>query len=191
MRKHLSVCGLLLACALTASPQADKKNVKIVNKPDLTGRWQLDLKKSSVRTSDNADLKITYQEPEIRITRLVHHNGQIVERVFTYYTDGRGETNQATMVLSTRPNISPQDVEKQVTKSKTRWSGNKLVTRSFIRNVVAGHSLEFEVIDEWKLSSDGKILTQTSRTVFHPSFDSVFVPANVPETKRVYSRIPY
>ena len=76
-------------------------------------------------------------------------------------------------------------------KSKTTWSGNKLVTRSTLRSLIAGRELEFDIIDEWKLSQDGKTLTQTSRTVFNPdSSTGVFIPANRPDIKRVYNRVP-
>jgi hypothetical protein len=153
----------------------------------------LDRKKSKVGNSAQPDLplKITYRDPELRIKRLYDHAGQIVEREFIYYSDGRGETNPATMILSTTPNINSRDLDKQVTRSKTQWSGNKLVTRSTLRNLTTGRIMEFEVIEEWKLSDDGKSLTQTSRTVFRAgSSDTIFIPANVPESKRIYSRVP-
>ena len=193
MRKSLIVFGLILAFALTVLPQADKKNKKVVNKPDLTGSWMLDRNKSNVGKSSIPDLpvKITYRDPELRIKRLYDHSGQIGERETVYYTDGRGETNPTTMILSTGTNVTAHDLEKQETKSKTHWSGNKLVTSSVVRNSVAGHLLEFEIIDQWKLSEDGNTLTQTSRTVFRASSsDAVFIPANVPDLKRVYIRIP-
>lgn len=193
VRKYLSVCGLILACALGALAQEKQKSVNVQNKPDLTGSWMLDRGRSNVGQSARPDLllKITYRDPELRIKRQFDHSGQIVERDFIYYTDGRGETNPATMVFSDGRNMNSRDLDKQVTRSKTRWSGNKLVTRSTLRNPVAGRMLEFEVIEEWKLSDDGKTLKQTSRTVFRPdSSDSLFIPANVPDSKRVYGRVP-
>jgi hypothetical protein len=192
MRLYFSVFVLILACTLTAFAQGDKKNGNVLKKPDPTGSWMLDPKRSNVGKSAQPDLplKITYRDPELRIKRIYDHNGQTVEREFIYYSDGRGETNPATMILSTTPDKNARDLDNQVTNSKTRWNGNKLVTRSIIRNPIAGHMLEFEFIDEWKLSEDGKTLTQTSRTVFRPGSDSVFIPANVPDPKRVYNRVP-
>ena len=192
MRHYSSALGLILACALTALPQGDKKNANVINKPDFSGSWLLDRKKSNVGKSAQPDLplKIVHNDPEFRIKRQYDHNAVTVEREFVYYSDGRGETNPATMILSTTPDRNARDLDKQVTNSKTRWNGNKLVTRSVIRNSIAGHMLEFEFIDEWKLSEDGKTLTQTSRTIFRPGSDSVFVPANVPDPKRVYNRVP-
>ncbi len=87
--------------------------------------------------------------------------------------------------------MNPQGHDKDVTKSKTTWSGNKLVTRSTLRSLIAGRVLEFDIIDEWKLSQDSKTLRQTSRTVFRQDTSGgVFVPANRPDTKRVYNRVP-
>jgi hypothetical protein len=53
---------------------------------------------------------------------------------------------------------------------------------------VAGHFVEYEQIDEWKLSADGKVLTQTSRIVFEQS-NTVVVPAMVSDKKKVYNRV--
>ncbi|MEP6569839.1 MAG: hypothetical protein ABJC10_08700 [Acidobacteriota bacterium] len=195
MRKYLIIGWLIIASALTASAQAEKNN-KVINKPNLTGSWLLDRKRSNVggpsKPNSQADLplKITHRDPELRITRLYDHNGQIVERETFYYSDGRGETNPATMILSTQASVPARDLEKQTTKSKTRWSGKKLVTSSIVRDSVAGHPLEFEIMDEWKLSEDGKTLTQTSHTIFRsgPS-NAVFVPSDAPDLKRVYNRL--
>jgi len=151
----------------------------------------LDRARSKAGTPDKPDLplKISYREPELRITHQREENGKIVGREFVYYTDGRGETNPTTRALTTNPNSGARDWDKQVTKSKTRWSGNKLITRSTLRSAIGGHILEFEVIEERKLSADGQTLTETSRTVFR-SADAVFNPANAPEHKSVYTRIP-
>jgi hypothetical protein len=193
MRKHLTLYSLILACALTALPQSDKKNTKELNKSNLTGSWMLDRKKSNVGQSSQPDLplKITYRDPELRIKRLYDHAGQMVERETVYYTDGRGETNPSTMILSTGTNMTAHDLEKEQTKSKTSCSGNKLMTRSIIRNLLVGHMMEFEIIDEWKLSEDSNTLTQTTRTIFRgDASDSGLIPANVPDIKRVYRRVP-
>jgi hypothetical protein len=47
--------------------------------------------------------------------------------------------------------------------------------------------VEFELIEEWKLSRDGNVLTKTTRTVFQQS-DTVFVPVTAPDKKTVYNR---
>jgi len=82
---------------------------------------------------------------------------------------------------------------KDSTKSKTIWSGNKLITHSRLtgRILIGGQLLEFEIIDEWKFSADGKTLTQTSRTASRRDMSgAIFVPTNRPDIKRVYNRVP-
>jgi hypothetical protein len=188
-----SFCFVLIFTLVATSIPAQTKQKVANSKPDFSGTWQLDTAKSNVGPSITSDqpLKITHHEPEFRITRRAESNGQVSARDFVYYSDGRGETNPTIVFLSTRPDRIPQSHDKDVTKSKTTWSGNKIVTRSAIRSLIGGQVLEFEIIDEWKLSSDGKTLTQTSRTLFRPdNSGAIFVPANRPEMKRVYNRVP-
>ena len=180
-----------MVVAALISAQANQKPA--TTKPDFSGTWQLDTAKSNVGPSVTSDqpLKITHHDPEFRITRMAESNGQVSAHDFVYYSDGRGETNPTILFLSTRTDTNPQSHDKDVTKSKTTWSGNKIVTRSSVRSLIGGQVLEFEIIDEWKLSSDGKMLTQTSRTVFRQdNSGAIFVPANRPDMKRVYNRVP-
>lgn len=161
-------------------------------KTDFTGTWLLDAKKNkSVGLTSRPDLpiKISHQDPELRITLPSESKGQIVERNFIYFTDGRGEENQATAMLTTNPGGPPRDLQKERTKSTTRWSGNRIVSRSLLQLQAAGRVVEFELVEEWKLSSDGKTLTQTTRTVYLQSSGGAFIPAMAPDKKRVYNRV--
>jgi len=192
LKALVSIFCFILICALGTSP-AQQKQKTAKTKPDFTGTWLLAPSRSNVQPSRTPDrpLKITHRDPELKITRMIEHNGQVTGQDLVYYTDGRCETNPTTMFLSTGTDINRQRPDKDVTRSKTNWSGNKLVTRSSLRSMIAGHVLEFTIIDEWKLSQDGKILTQTSRTVFRQDMSGgIFVPANRPDPKRVYNRVP-
>lgn len=175
---------LALVAPCTANAQGKPK-------PDFTGTWLLDPKKSNdpgLTTRPDLPIKIAHNEPELRVTRSSDKNGQIVEHNFVYFTDGRGEENEATSFLTTNPSgVKSDDLKNRVTKSKTKWSGNKIVTRTSLRMDVAGHALEFEQVDEWKLSEDGKVLTQTSRVIFQNA-DTAFIPAMAQDKKRVYNR---
>jgi hypothetical protein len=181
-------------CALGATSfRAQPKQKAAQTKPDFSGTWLLDRAKGNVGSSTTLDqpVKITHHDPELRITRMISSNGQPTAQEFVYYTDGRGETNPTIIFLSTSTDVNRSVHDNDVTKSKTTWSGNKLVTRSTVRNLIGGHLLEFEMIDEWKLSPDGKTLTETSRTVFHQDTSgTVFVPGAQPEIKRVFNRVP-
>jgi hypothetical protein len=190
MKLLVNIFCFILICGFGTTPAAAQIKQTTKTKPDFSGTWLLDRKKSNVGPSAKPDqpLKIAHHDPEFRITHLVASNGQ---KEFVYYTDGRAETNTTTMFLSTNTDINPRGFDKDVTKSKTKWSGDKLVTRFTLQSIVGGHPLEFEIIDEWKLSKDGQTLTQTSRTVFREDMSGgVFVPANRPDTKKVYNRVP-
>src|SRR2546423_4904082 len=193
MRIGKCTFAIVLFIALAGVASYGQTN-KAPTKPDLNGIWMLDHSRSNVGEIGKRDapIKIVYKDPELRLTRTFERSGQALEREFTYYTDGRGETNKRTMELTTQPTrIKPEDMDRETIASKTTWQHDKLVTRAIIRNMVGGHVVEFEVIDEWKLSADGKTLTQTSRIVFRPDPMSkdVFVPARRPDDKRVYSLV--
>ena len=188
---HCLACFLPLACAtiflLQPAPQARWRK----STPDLSGTWLLNVKKSNsvgLTTRPDLPIKISHQDPELRITLTSEANGQRVERQSVYFTDGRGEENQATAMLTMNPNAPPRDPQKG-TKSTTRWSGNKIVTRSMLQLQAGGRVIEFELVDEWKLSSDGKTLTQTTKTVYLQSSGGAFIPAMAPDKKRVYNRV--
>ena len=185
--KFAILCFAVVALASSLAAQKPPKP-----KANLNGTWLLDAKKSnSVGLTSRPDLpiKISHQDPELRITLTSESNGQLVERNFVYFTDGRGEENEATAMLTTNPSAPPRDLQKERTKSTTRWSGNKIVTRSLLQLNAGGRLIEFELVEEWKLSSDGKTLTQRTRTVYLQSSGGAFIPAMVPDKKRVYNRV--
>jgi hypothetical protein len=191
---HIFCCVVICAVGTTnVLAQATQNAVK--PKPDLTGTWLLDTAKSNVGSSvtSGQPIKITHHDPEFRITRMVESNGRVAGQDFFYYTDGRGETNRMVNSLRAHSYLYPERDNKVAIRSKTTWTGNKLITRmrSPVRSVIGKQMLEFEIIDEWKLSTDGKTLTQTSRVVSREDgSDAIFVPANRPDLKRVYNRVP-
>lgn len=188
IRKSALLCLALIAFASPLGAQSKPAKPK----PDLTGSWLLDFKKSpSVGLNSRPDLpiKISHQDPELRITLTSERNGQMVEHNFVYFTDGRGEENEPTVRLTTNPSVPPRALQKERTRSTTRWSGNKIVTRSLLQLQAGGRVVEFELVDEWKLSSDRKTLTQTTKTVYLQSTGGAFIPAMAPDKKRIYNRV--
>jgi len=187
LRFHCSLVFLIVLLGMSAPAALSQSK----SKPDFTGTWLLDQKKSNdsgLTTRPDLPIKITHQEPELRITRSSEKDGQVVEHNFVYFTDGRGEENEATQLLTTNPSsVNADDLKNRVRKSKTKWSGNKIVTRALLRMDVAGHFVEFEQVDEWKISDDGKVLTQTSRVIFQNS-DTAFIPGMTQDKKRIYNR---
>lgn len=179
---------VLVALVVAPSLCAQQKAAKV--KPEFSGNWALDRKKTSDHyLARDYILRTVHQDPEFRFVRSYQENGQTkLGQEFIYYTDGRGEKNQTTLALTTSPNPSKAPDQTSVTESKTVWRGDKIETRSRINGSVAGFSLNFERIEEWKLSEDGQTLTHKSR-VEHRGGTAAFVPATPPETKLVYRRV--
>src|SRR5512141_326440 len=102
-------------------------------KPDLSGTWEFDRDRSNVGRSSKSPnppekITITYHDPELKMHRTVFTNGQSEESDSSYYTDGRGETNPTTAWITTNPGSAADRPPE--TKSRTNWSGKKIVTRS-------------------------------------------------------------
>ena len=190
MKSCVRILPVLLLAVLTVNAQTNKSPTTL----DISGKWLLDSNRSNADDFGKRDtpVVIVYNEPELRITRTLERNGQTLERDFVFYTDGRGETNMALILLTTNPGrVTAEDIDKELVKSKTKRERNKIVIRATGRNMSGTHVLEYEMVDEWKLSSDGRTLTQTSRMIVRPevSSRSVFFPANRPDDKRVYNRV--
>jgi hypothetical protein len=189
MIKKVVISLVVISCAvLCTGLNARSKSQKKVP-PDLSGTWKLDKSKghynrlSGPKTDADTDLILTilHVEPEIKVIRKLVREGQ--ERPLpelTYYSDGRGETGYALVALLDG-------------KSKSKWEGNKLVTKFTARGKVS-----YEVIQEWRLSDDGKTLTQTEKArlisfVSDSSLEIKSVARNemsVKESKMVFRRIP-
>ena len=134
-------------------------------------------------------IKITHHDPELTIRRKVSIDGVAEERDLIYYTDGRGETNPTTAWVTPKP--GSESWRPKETKSKTAWSKNKVVTRSVSQTFGGAAVFEFEVIDQWRLSSDGKTLTKTTKTVPNRNLtgNAAFVIGEGAEFKEVYKLI--
>lgn len=159
MRKLLSASLLtvLLALCLSAVAAAgDDKKREGKSRPDLSGTWRIDKARSdfgefSERPLSKADatLVVEHKDPELKIRRTLSLNGQEEVKEFTYYSDERGETNQATIGMGE-------------VKSKTKWDGDRLVSEAHVTRRSQTGSYELNVVQKWQVSSDGKTLTNTT-----------------------------
>lgn len=196
----------LLVCAALSHAQSSKPEpARQKPKPDFNGTWMLDEeqakqdKQKSAAAVDKVTLVISQHEPEIKMTRKVVSGGRERTREAVYYSDERGEINYGT-TISTKPNPKDEEI-----KSKTRWRNDKLVTSATVRTPVGGTFLTWEIIEEWKLSTDGKTLTQTTTIRSDnnspdmirrgpqgqplPSGQVIFVPASNNKFKRIFRRV--
>ncbi|HEX8146987.1 MAG TPA: hypothetical protein VF591_07395 [Pyrinomonadaceae bacterium] len=165
----------LLACAAAAAGGGKKQGGR--PHPDFSGTWQIDRAKSDFglfgdRPLAKADstLVVEHREPELKIRRTLSLGGREEVKEFAYYTDGRGETNQATLGVGE-------------VKSKTRWDGDRVVCEARITRRGQGGPYELEVTQRWQVSAGGKTLTNT--TVIR---GKVGEQASVDEMKLVYRR---
>jgi hypothetical protein len=194
MVKRIIVVLIFLCCAVSGPGSNAQNEAQKKGTPDLSGTWKLDRSKgnyarySGLKPDADLLLIISQAGPEIKVTRKSLWRGQ--ERVLeaTYYGDGRGEV--ASTFLGSSEN-----------KSQSSWEGNKFVTRFSVTSEtrVRGR-ITYEVTQEWKLSADGKTLTQTE-TIKPASLTSMARPVLGPiseggvfvfpgEIKRVFNRTP-
>ena len=187
--KSLAILILLVACAANVLAQANKSKPK----PDLSGTWEFDRKRSNVGKSNSSSppeqITITHHDPELKIRKTVTVNGQKEERELTYYTDGRGETNPTTAWITANP--GSESGRPPETKSKTSWSGDKIVTRSVFLPHTSAAIIEFEITMERRISSDGKTLTETTHTNAKPDpmSNSALVAGRGIDFKAVYNLV--
>jgi hypothetical protein len=178
----LAVCGIFV----TISKAADTP------KPDLSGKWERDPKKSRMgkMTQDlleniKVTLEISHQEPELRISVTTDSNGKSVNRETVFYTDGRGEINIsqfAQVVTIGRPLQDSKPIPQNEVKSKTKWEGSKIVSSSSsVINGPGGRIFQVDSREIRELSEDKKTLT-----IKH----SLSTPGGIVQLKEVYNRLP-
>ncbi len=183
--------GLLLTPSLAG--QDDKKKSAQKQRPDLSGRWRLEVIENvggkTRQPAKETVMVIQYQEPVIKFREDV---GSESERELSYYTDGRGEENPSgwsTSINGSGPSRDPAQL-KELLKSKTKWDGEKLVSRAFLQRIVSGHRVSMDIVKEWKLSKDGQTLTVTTRTTPPPETSTprqgVMVSSMTNEVKHKY-----
>ena len=179
---------LVFAMVISSSAGSGQEN-KGQAKPDLNGTWKLDSTKSNAGDIGKPGevIKIVYSDPELRITRTFAVSGQSVQHDFVYLMNGKGEMNPATLFMAVDPRGKRSaELQNEQAKSKTKWQGDKIVTRSSVESRVGGMRLQYLVVDEWKMSADGKALTQTTKFQSDPDTVPSFTPTPTPDQKRVY-----
>lgn len=128
-------------------------------KPNFSGEWMLESqtdRKGGLVRQDPATshrLMIDHNEPEIKFTFLSSDSSQAPVRSLSYYTDGRGETNESAALTT-----NPGKVAAVTVKSKSKWQKNKLVVRGDYRQLLSGRAFEVKQDEEWELEDDGSLV---------------------------------
>ena len=156
MRRTLSA-SLLTLCLLASVAAGDDRKKEGKSHPDFSGTWRLDRSKSDFGAFEDKPLAkadsvlvVEHKGEELKIRRTLSLNGQEEVKDFVYYTDERGETNQATLGVG--------EVE-----SKTKWDGDRVVSEARIKRKSWSGPYELNVVQKWQVSSDGKTLTNATR----------------------------
>jgi hypothetical protein len=166
-----ALCVCLLACAAASGAQKGDGKGRF----DLTGRWALDKSKSDFGPFEDSPvvkaevtLVVAHAGPELKISRREARDGREQTTELAYYTDGRGELN-------------PSTLGRVGVKSETKWDGKKIVaTSTLTRRGADGKPVALETTDRWQLSSDGRVLTQTTSISFGGGTQTI---------KQVYRRL--
>jgi hypothetical protein len=159
---------LLTTLSFTFSFHAQTGSKGINDRPNFSGDWILNVTESKYDSPSSNQLiaadagvitRIVHNEPEFRIT-LINSASGAVKSEFPYFTDGRE------VQIPTRAGLE---------KSKTKWDGDKLVTKGKLLQgkpppppklekgqKIAGHGTfdDPEIKTEWFLSPDGQKLTE-------------------------------
>jgi len=184
-RTLLSLC-LLFACwpAAAVAVAARDGGKKEGQRPDLSGTWTLDRAASefggarSIWKNDTT-LVITHRDPELRVTRtLTLGDGRQETKELVYYTDGRKETN-------------PTAFGAGRFETQTKWEGGKVVTYASYGPPSGRFAGDWsDATFKWRLSDDGRTLTQTILSSMRPSVGVSSVADTVnTEVKLVYRRV--
>ena len=159
---------VVLTLALLVSSLGSPPQVKV---PDLSGTWVF---KSGQNPNNVASLRITQTEAAIEITESHKPKAQQADRVLTYYSDGRGESN-------------PTSDGKSELKSRSRWEGETLTT------LFDSFSKQPDVVnerrDDWALSKDGKTLTITTTFAVSRPPIGAGIPFGLPRPTSSHSKV--
>jgi hypothetical protein len=150
MKTPLFAAALVLLFTASAAAQDEK--------PDFSGKWNLDVAKSDFGPApppESIVMVIEHKEPNVKVS--ITQTGQqgVMSNVRNLTTDGKENTNLM------RTMGGEQDV-----KSTTKWDGKKLAT--VLKIDAQGATVEIQ--DAWELAADGKVLT-VSRVFKTPQGD--------------------
>jgi hypothetical protein len=157
MKKLLTVLFLSFLLNLCVFAQEKAKDDAPQEKPNFSGTWILDEKKSFSRSEEREnisdyELVITHSGEELKIVRsyISKNNKNYYSEIL--YTDKRKENNVDKAGITTRAEI----------KSETFWKKQTIVRRFLYNKTIPGAPAYLLSNEKFSLSKDGKILTITT-----------------------------
>jgi hypothetical protein len=170
LKKNLAALVMVLLVTASGFGQAAK------NASELSGTWKLSevggqkVTANSKSVFGDLNLKIQVNSAELKIERIVAAGStEPKTEVFTFYSDGRGEIHNLSLLTFTAPNSRPFSSiisTPESYSSKTSWKKEKLIIRYDAATTMATTGVTFSNVKyEWELSADGKRLIMTSSSV--------------------------
>jgi hypothetical protein len=198
VKRGLNLPFWCLCVTLLAAEFAMAQGQPSSSKPNFSGTWELESHSDDGRPDRPLSLKIrldiAHRDPELTIVQTVAYPNRNQTEQFTFYTDGRGEKNDATGLLT---NTSAGRTVPLT--SQTKWRKQRLMVRgSFRQRLAAGRTVEVNQIEEWELSGDGRTLTQIKTVRFeNQAFDMqpnstlppIVISTRPVRSKRTYRRV--
>jgi hypothetical protein len=169
------IAGLSMLILAAAVIMVDENSCRAQsqNVPNLSGTWELieyggTTKGQLGSKFPQMTIEISQTASEVRITQRRIRRGVEDVQEFTYYPDGRGETNMGRVELWAR-NVPRFE-------SVTQWQKDKLLSsyKEQLRLLTGSSTKDGDYSsrdsldrrkDEWRLASNGKTLALTSSTV--------------------------
>jgi len=144
------------------------------NRPNFSGTWELTKIKNArkSKTFEKEIRIIEHKDPLLKVTVRTFQGKKEIVSNRLYYTDKRGEKNR----------VGKDNKEINTT---TRWRRKALLIEAiFVRPLnmpPSGSTVRMTETTKWKLSKDGKTLTETT--------SMRFIVANLYRSTRKYTRI--
>ncbi len=157
--------------------------------PSLAGTWIPKSEKDAKPDAGPAgwtNVTVEQQGDAVKFTLAYTAASKQPKREFTFYTDGRGETNKG-MVYFYLIGNGKKLVEGDV-KSKAAWEGDALVVvhHVFMPDIVLQGGVvtpSLDVTMRWEVSSDGKTLTRTMKQSNYAAVFRQIVPQDQGQIK--------
>jgi hypothetical protein len=177
LKSAITILCMFILLSVGLGQQTKPRPVAI--RPDFSGKWSLELSKSSPKGNplyDELTLTILHREPEIIVVRQLKKKQRETSQRLIYYTDKRGEMNPS---LDGRENL----------RSKTHWDDSTLVSTSSVsKDMPLGYIID-ETTERWELAPDGDTLKQIR--LFKVTFvvNGSLNPGSTQKTIRVFKRV--
>lgn len=179
-RRSIMLAAVAILCLTSPHALAQKR-------PSFAGTWIPKIEKDAkpdAGASGWTNVNIEQKDDTVKFTLVYPAVSKLAKREFTFYTDGRGETNGGAVYFFLIGNGKAASDE---VKSNTTWDGDALVVVNHMKMpdtvLQAGVvSVSLDVTMRWEVSPDGKTLTRTMKQSNYSAVFRQMVQGQIKET---------